>query len=77
MKVTTDEIARAAGVSQATVSIVLNNNRKEGIYSKMEEAGLADRFLVLVDEEEENDNLDSTYEFDSGVLDSVSKDGQI
>ena len=43
------------------------NNRKEGILSKMREAGLGDRLRVLVDEEEEFDNLDSTYEFDCGV----------
>lgn len=43
------------------------NNRKDGILSKMKEAGLGDRLHILVDEEEENDNLDSTYEFDCGV----------
>lgn len=43
------------------------NNRKDGILSKMEEAGLGERLHILVDEEEENDNLDSTYEFDCGV----------
>lgn len=43
------------------------NNRKEGILSQMEEAGLADRLRVFVAEEEESDNLDSTYEFDCGV----------
>lgn len=42
------------------------NNRKDGILSKMEEAGLGERLHVFVDEEEENDNLDSTYEFDCG-----------
>lgn len=41
-------------------------NRREGILSKMKEAGLEDRLQVFVDEEEENDNLDSTYEFDCG-----------
>ena len=43
------------------------NKRKEGILSKMKEAGLGDRLQVFVDQEEENDNLDSTYEFDCGV----------
>jgi len=43
------------------------NNRKDGILSKMEEAGLGDKLHVLVDEEDENDNLDSTYEFDCGA----------
>jgi len=43
------------------------NNRKNGILSKMKESGLGDRLHVLVDEEEEYDNLDSTYEFDCGV----------
>ncbi len=43
------------------------NNRREGILSKMKEAGLSEGLRVFVDDQEENDNLDSTYEFDCGV----------
>ena len=43
------------------------NNRKEGILSRMKEAGLESGLYVLVDTEEENDNSDSAYEFDCGV----------
>ena len=43
------------------------NNRREGILSKMEEANLGNKLIVLVDEENEGDNLDSTYEFDCGA----------
>ena len=40
----------------------------EGILSRMEEVGLEDRLLVLVDENEnESEMLDSTYEFDCGA----------
>ena len=43
------------------------SKRKKGILSKMKEAGLGDSLRVFVDEEEESDNLDGTYEFDCGV----------
>ena len=41
--------------------------RREGILAMMEEAGLGERLCILVDEENESETLDSTYEFDCGA----------